>query len=407
MFILPYGTDLSMARAPIVTYAAMLSCVLIFILQISIPSVTENLMYYPQSWNPFTMVTSSLAHAGWFHLLGNLIFFLAFAPALESLLGSKIRYIWIMLFISFVVGISYSISTIIGSSRPLPSLGFSGVVMGMIGLSAWLMPHARIRVFFWGIVFWKTFYVPAWIVAAFYIGLDSWEMMTARDYGSINVVAHVAGGFAGYLYGYIWLKERKLEVREELSDEIKRMKSERNPISPHSRVIAYGKKTPSAQPAAEPVALAPHQQQRENEKNHDQFMGRVYQAVMTHRDSEAILLLLQKHHYRETSSAEFEALFKHIHDWGASRTLLCLGRLIIYKLDAEKRYGRVLVYIEKCQKISPQFILADLSRTTFYAQKALEMNQVEVARNLIRDPVKRYGSMVDIEKCKWLEQCMP
>ncbi|MCP5047107.1 MAG: rhomboid family intramembrane serine protease, partial [bacterium] len=241
------------------------------------------------------MVTSSLAHAGWFHLLGNLIFFLAFAPALESLLGSKIRYIWIMLFISFVVGLSYSISTVIGSSRPLPSLGFSGVVMGMIGLSAWLMPHARIRVFFWGIVFWKTFYIPAWIVAAFYIGLDSWEMMTARDYGSINVVAHVAGGFAGYLYGYIWLKERKLEVREELSDEIKRMKSERNPISPHSRVIAYGKKNPSNQLAPEPVALAPHQQQRENEKNHDQFMGRVYQAVMTHRDSEAILLLLQKH----------------------------------------------------------------------------------------------------------------
>ncbi len=62
-----------------------------------------------------------------------------------------------MLFISFVVGISYSFSILIGSSKPLPSIGFSGVVMGMIGLSAYLMPQARIRVFWWYIVFWKTF----------------------------------------------------------------------------------------------------------------------------------------------------------------------------------------------------------------------------------------------------------
>ena len=66
-----------------------------------------------------------------------------------------------MLLISFVVGISYSVSTLISSTAPLPSLGFSGVVMGMIGLSAYLMPGARIRVFFRYIVMWKALYVRA------------------------------------------------------------------------------------------------------------------------------------------------------------------------------------------------------------------------------------------------------
>ena len=49
---------------------------------------------------------------------------------------------------------------------------------------------------------WKILYVRAWVLAAIYIGLDTWTMCSVADYGSVNVVAHVAGGFAGYLYGY-------------------------------------------------------------------------------------------------------------------------------------------------------------------------------------------------------------
>ncbi|MCP3689701.1 MAG: rhomboid family intramembrane serine protease, partial [Gammaproteobacteria bacterium] len=139
--------------------------------------VTQMLWYVPQSWNPLTMVTSSLAHANWLHLLGNLAFFLAFAPALEALIGNRLRHLWIMLFISLVVGISYSASFLISNSEPLPTLGLSGVVTGMIGLSAYLMPHARIRVFCWVIIFWKIIYIPAWILAAIYIGLDGWVMI--------------------------------------------------------------------------------------------------------------------------------------------------------------------------------------------------------------------------------------
>ena len=84
--------------------------------------------------------------------------------------------------------------------------------MGMIGLSAYMMPKARIRVFFWYIFMWKTLYVRAWVLAAIYIGLDTWTMFSVADYGSTNVVAHVAGGFAGYLYGHFWLRERREDI---------------------------------------------------------------------------------------------------------------------------------------------------------------------------------------------------
>ena len=389
MIIFPYSTALTLARPPLVTYAVTFLCFLVFYLQISYP-ITETLMYYPGSWNPLKMISSALAHGGWMHLIGNMIFFLAFAPALEALIANKIRYIWIMIFISFVVSVSYSISILIGSSEALPSLGFSGVVMGMIGLAAYLMPQARIRVFWWYIVFWKTFYVPAWALAVAYIGLDFWTMLTADHYAGINVVAHVAGGFAGYLYGYLWLKERKEETREELADEVEAMKIERQFGS--SRSMSFrGRKEQELEQAS-----------REKEKAYDKFMGGIHKRVTTHRDSEAIVLLMEKYDYEQTSIQEYEALFERINEWAPSRTLLCMGRLIIDKLDQENRSGRAMVYIEKCQIISPQFVLPDVSRTIFYAQFAIEAGKFEIAKNLLLNPEKRYGTLVDVALCDQL-----
>jgi membrane associated rhomboid family serine protease len=148
MLIFPYSTALTLGRPPYISYAAVLLCLVIFSLQLGAP-ITQSLVYYPDSWNPLKMVTASLAHAGFWHLFGNLLFFMAFAPALEVLLGSSLRYIGIMLFVALVSGISYSLWTVITGAEVIPTLGFSGVVMGMIGLSAHLMPHARVRVFCW------------------------------------------------------------------------------------------------------------------------------------------------------------------------------------------------------------------------------------------------------------------
>jgi len=386
MIIFPYSTALTLARPPIVTYALFFLCSTIFFLQNTYP-ITQGLVYFPDSWNPLKMISSALAHADEWHLVGNMIFFLAFAPALELLVGSKIRYLWIMLFISFVVGVSYSVSILIGGSAPIPTLGFSGVVMGMIGLAAYLMPHARIRVFCWFIIFWKTFYVPAWVLAIIYIGLDTWTMLVAEYYGGINVVAHVAGGFAGYLYGFFWLKDRKEETSEELTDEIEAMKIERQFGT--SKSMSFRGRNELDQQRA----------QRQAEKEQDKFMGGIYKRVTTHNDSEAILLIIEKYDTMQTSVQEYVAIFERIQQWTPSRTLLCIGRLIIDKLDREGRSGSAVVYIEKCQKISAQFILPDVSRTIFYAQFAIEAGKFEVAGNLLVNAEKRYGYLVDQDFC--------
>ncbi|MFV1985202.1 MAG: rhomboid family intramembrane serine protease, partial [Thiohalomonadales bacterium] len=85
------------------------------------------LMYYPDTLNPFKMLTSTIAHADWSHIIFNLIFFLAFTPALELLVGNKIKFVAVLVLISFVTGIFYSISSLI-NGQFIPTLGLSGVV---------------------------------------------------------------------------------------------------------------------------------------------------------------------------------------------------------------------------------------------------------------------------------------
>lgn len=398
MLIVPYSTALRLSRPPVVTYLVTLLCVLVFLWQIR-SDITESLMYYPETWNPLKMITSSLVHGDWLHLIGNMIFYLAFAPALEVLLGSKLRYIWIMILISFVVGIAYSFSTLLVYGPAWPTLGFSGVVTGMIGLSAYLMPTARIRVFFWYLVMWKTFYVPAWVLAIAYIGMDTWAMFASDDYGGINVVAHVAGGFAGYLYGYFWLRDRKEEVQEELAHEIKAMSIKQKLGKTSAEAFRYSKEIEKT--------LA----QKNEMQAQDKYLGNLYQMVTTHRDSEAIVLLLDKYDLH-TATHELEQLFEHIEQWGPSRTLLCIGRLIIEQLAMEGRDGKVLVYIDKCQKISPQFVLADLSRVLHIAEFALDAGRPGITRNLVANAQKRYGDLVNCALCNHLfekadSQCQP
>jgi len=139
--------------------------------------------------------------------------------------------------------------------------------------------------------------------------------------------------------------------------------------------------------------------QRLTGREYDQFMGRVYKMVSCHRDGDAVHLLMDEYDYLQTRTQEFEALYKHVEQWGPSRTLLCLGRLIIYKLDREKRHDKVLAYIEKCQRINPHFVLPELPRVTFFARQAIEAGKLEVAKNLVAEYETRYGDLVGGGEC--------
>jgi membrane associated rhomboid family serine protease len=109
---------------------------------------------------------------------------------------------------SLIIGMTDSVVSTLADNHHW-TLGLSGVVMGMMGLFAYLMPNGKIRCYYWFIVIFGSVAVPGWMLALWYIGGDIYVLFTADEYGGINVLAHVAGGIAGYLYGFFFLKKSR------------------------------------------------------------------------------------------------------------------------------------------------------------------------------------------------------
>lgn len=175
------------------------------------PNPNHGLAYYTDTWNPLTMVTSAFAHGDWSHIIFNLIFFIAFAGAMEVLIGAG-WFVASFITICLFTGIFSSVSALAGGQH-FPTLGLSGVVMGMIGLFAYLLPNGNIRCVYWFIVFVGTIAVPAWILALWFIGGDLYKLFAYDDHGMVNVMAHVTGGIAGYVFGLAFLRKVRWETR--------------------------------------------------------------------------------------------------------------------------------------------------------------------------------------------------
>ncbi|MDJ0940479.1 MAG: rhomboid family intramembrane serine protease [Woeseiaceae bacterium] len=168
--------------------------------------------YYTNSWNPLKMLTSSFAHGDWLHIIFNLFFFFAFAATVETLMG-PVAFLASILVISLFTGVFSSVSAY-ASGVHYWTLGLSGVVMGMMGLYTYLLPRGKIRCYYWFIVIVGSIAVPAWALTLWFVGGDIWRLFTQDDHGFVNVMAHVTGGIAGYLFGFLFLRKARERAKD-------------------------------------------------------------------------------------------------------------------------------------------------------------------------------------------------
>ena len=168
--------------------------------------------YKTSSWDPIHMISASFAHADWAHITFNLVFFFAFAASIEMIIGPA-AFILFVLINSLIIGVTDSVvSTLLDKHHW--TLGLSGIVMGMMGLFAYLMPRGKIRCYYWFVVIFGSIAVPGWMLALWYIGGDVYQLFTRDDHGGVNVLAHVAGGIAGYFYGFFLLRKARTRAIE-------------------------------------------------------------------------------------------------------------------------------------------------------------------------------------------------
>src|SRR5258708_14800532 len=132
-----------------------------------------------------TLFTSMFMHAGWAHILGNMLFLLVFGLHVERSMGG-IRY----LAFYFICGLganALEIATSIDSNAP--GLGASGAIAGILAAYLVLYPRSHMRTLIpLGFIFW-TARGPAWV----FIGL--WFLLQLVD-GLASISTATSGGIA-------------------------------------------------------------------------------------------------------------------------------------------------------------------------------------------------------------------
>jgi len=184
-------------------------------------SLTDKLSFKSNRYDVIGTYTAIFAHASWDHLLFNLIFFFAFAASVELLAGHL--FFMLMFVISpILMAIFFSNSFVAaGDIHGGARLGLSGVCnVFMAGLLV-LKPRMNIKTLFWFLVIFRTYSVPLWFIAAWWISWDISALLHPSDDG-IGHISHFTGACTGALAAFIYrlLMEKKinhdaLEVKSE------------------------------------------------------------------------------------------------------------------------------------------------------------------------------------------------
>jgi membrane associated rhomboid family serine protease len=134
-----------------------------------------------------TILTAMFMHAGWLHLIGNMVFLWAFGPEIEDAMGRP-RYLAFYL-LSGVVASAAQIAAMRDST--VPNLGASGAIAGVMGAFLITYPRDRIRT----LLLFGFFYRVTVIPAALLIGL--WFL--TQLFSQLGSVADVQSGGVAYL----------------------------------------------------------------------------------------------------------------------------------------------------------------------------------------------------------------
>lgn len=220
--MLPLRQTVPPSTVPKVTRSLVAGNAVLFAALLMMGSLTERIivtfgyiparLMNPEAYNYMgwevgvTLFTSLFLHGGFVHLLGNLIFLWVFGPAIEDAMGHP-RYFFFFLACGAAGSLAH---TALFPSSPIPSIGASGSIAGLLGAFLMLRPMARIVTLLPLVVYWAMIEVPAvlfmpvWFATQFFNGYASLNAARAtQEVAGIAWWAHVGGFLFGAAVGLI------------------------------------------------------------------------------------------------------------------------------------------------------------------------------------------------------------
>jgi membrane associated rhomboid family serine protease len=141
----------------------------------------------------YTPLTSMFLHGGWFHLIGNMWFLWVFGNNVEDSMG-RVRY----LFFYILSGLAAATAqTWANPSSPIPMVGASGAISGVMGAYIVLYPRVRVHMLVFLAIFITRIVVPAYLMLGYWFLLQLVGGGLSGEEGGVAFWAHAGGFIAG------------------------------------------------------------------------------------------------------------------------------------------------------------------------------------------------------------------
>ncbi len=203
----PFSTDAPVYYWPYATVGLIIANVLAFLaVDIGQLSLDPWILQYGQGLHPEQWILSPFMHAGWGHLIGNMIFLWVFGLVVEGKLGpAKFLPIYLL---TATAQSALEQAVMLGATGG-GSLGASSAIYGLMAIAAVWAPENSIQFFYWIAFYMGVTDIPILGVAALYVGLDLaiaglWTGLLGQ--GITSGVLHLMGAVVGLPLGVFLLK---------------------------------------------------------------------------------------------------------------------------------------------------------------------------------------------------------
>lgn len=206
--MIPLQDTRSLSRFPFWVIAIILVNIFVFYLEFTSQNPDNFISQYAlfldqinlssiKSLSP--LVTSQFLHAGFIHIISNMLFLWVFGNNVEVSLGFFLFPLF-YLFSGIVAGLTQFLFT---PDTSIPMIGASGAVAGVLGAYFALFPRNRIKTLLIIFVFITIVEIPAyfllfyWFVSQFFSGVAT--ISTGTVDGGIAFLPHIGGFLFGWL----------------------------------------------------------------------------------------------------------------------------------------------------------------------------------------------------------------
>jgi len=206
--VIPLKDENSTLSTPILSYAIIGICVVVFLIQISSSGFDNGHLFYsygvvptsllgieplPNDLNkidPYlTLITSMFMHGGFMHLIGNMLYMWIFADNIEDDLG-KVKFILFYL----ASGVAAAMTQVyLNVNSTIPMVGASGAISGVLGAYMVRYPKNKVLVLIPLGFFTQLVKIPAMFVLGFWFILQFISSSGSSSQGGVAYGAHIGG----------------------------------------------------------------------------------------------------------------------------------------------------------------------------------------------------------------------